>query len=122
MALSDQDKSDLRFFLGYSMRGDNPNNASKIYAHSFNPGLEDNLNHLTAAEEARVKTMLDDLREMEEEIKTARTTLNIQSAGTFKKNLSEIRDRIQLYNYTRNQLAKFLDTPILGGSVSDIMV
>jgi hypothetical protein len=112
MALSEEDKTDLRFFLGYAMVGDDPNSLTNAYPHQLDVTLEDHMRHLTSSEENKVKELLDELREMDAEIKAARATLNIDTAGAFKKNKAELRDRISLYNYTRKQLGTFLQVPL----------
>jgi hypothetical protein len=113
MALTDGEKSDLRFFLGYSMLGDRPNDISKVYPHAYNTFLESNINHMRPEEETRVRNMLNDLRDQEQEIKAARSTLNIDTAGSFKKNKAELRARIEMFNVTRLQLGQFLQVVVL---------
>lgn len=114
MALTEQEKTDIRFYLGYGMRGDDPKSASDIYSHDFNPSLEDNMLHLTESEEKRVRALLDEIREIDEELTLARSLLNIKVAGEFARNQSHIRDLIQVQNRYKKQLAAWFKTEVKG--------
>jgi hypothetical protein len=121
MALSETDKSDIRFYLGYSFRGSDPSGLS-LYVHSNFLHLEDRLGKLTEPEERRVKNILEELRDMEAELSASRSAIRIDTAGEFKKNKNELSERIAMYNRQRRILAQWLGAKLHSSRIGSFRV
>lgn len=116
MPLTSAQCTDVRRYMGYSVSG---NTATQPYRElvysdvSFaSLSLDTRLANLTTDEEAVViNTYLIPLNTREQEIQGAASNLDTDTAAVWKHNSSEVSDRINLFNYLRRALCKFLGFP-----------
>jgi hypothetical protein len=73
--------------------------------------LEYRMNHGSPEEEEVVVTKLATLASLEADVPTASGNLDTASAGPWVHNKNEIRDRLALYQYHRNELCNFFGVP-----------
>lgn len=123
MALTAQQLVDVRRYCGYSVTGDSTSAPFRELAYSnvsyMGVSLDYRLQHLSAEEESVViNNYLIPLALREQEIQGAAANLDTEQAAVWKRNASEVADRIGLFNYLRRQLCAFLGFapgPQLGG-------
>jgi len=116
MALTPQQLVDCRRYMGYSVSGDSTSQPYRelVYSNVSYMGLslDYRLQHLTTAEEFVVtNTYLQNLNAREQEIQGAAANLDTEQAAVWKRNGSEVADRINLFNYLRRELCTFLGFP-----------
>src|SRR4051794_2475771 len=116
MTLSAQQLVDCRRFMGYSVTGDSASNPFRELAYSnvsyMGLSLDYRLQHLSAEEEGVViNTYLTPLALREQEIQGAASNLDTAEAAVWKRNQSEVSDRIGLFNWLRRDLCTFLGFP-----------
>lgn len=104
---------DIRRFMGYSVSGDSASFPYRELVYSdvsyMGLSLDYRLSHLSAEEESVViNTYLTPLAQREKEIQGAACNLDTDQAGIWKRNSSEVSDRINLFNYLRRDLCRFL--------------
>jgi len=106
----------VRRFMGYSVSGDSTAYPYRELVYSnvsyMGVSLDYRLQHLSTDEESVViNTYLTPLALREQEIQGAADNLDTAEAAVWKRNASEVNDRIQLYNYLRRELCTFLGFP-----------
>lgn len=107
---------DCRRFMGYSVSGDSASFPFRELCYSsvsyMGLSLDYRLQHLSLEEESVVTaTYLTPLALREQEIQGAASNLDTAEAAVWKRNASEVNDRIQLFNYLRRELCTFLGFP-----------
>lgn len=105
---SDQDKADIRRYLGYSPVGTGTTIFPEQWVFPSYLALEARLNNLLAAEAQNVMTYLGQLRTMEAAIPGTSDNLDTASASVWIHNPSELRDRMNLYRTWRIELCNML--------------
>lgn len=123
MALTPQQIVDCRRYMGYSVSGDSQSYPLRELAYSsvsyMGLSLDYRLQHLTAEEESVViNTYLTPLAQREQEIQGAAANLDTDQAAVWKRNASEVNDRIALFTWLRRELCHFLGFrpgPLLAG-------
>lgn len=130
MALTDAQKADIRYYMGYSVAGDDTIRGSREAAYSntrmfSSVSLDEEvqglglLSRLTVAQESRLTTFfLPNLAKREAEIQTAAANLDTDVAAVWTRNRSEISDRTSLFTALRMDLCRFLGFPPGSGLVS----
>lgn len=116
MALTSAQQVDVRRYCGYSVSG---NTAYQPYREPVysdvtlaSLSLDTRLANLTSDEEnILTSNYLPNLNSREQDIQTAASNLDTDTAAVWKRNQSEISDRINLFNYTRRELCRFLGFP-----------
>ena len=117
MALNDQQKADVRRFMGYPAIADTPVDDVRDFAYAFvTPGvyttLFHRLNNLSSSEEGvLVNTYLTPLYDLELAITTASDNLDTDQAAVWTRNKTEIGDRMSLFDNWRVRLCSFLGFP-----------
>ena len=109
--LTDAEKSDIRFFCGYSLYG---NSASGFMGYRFFEAqgfLEYRMTNASPNECASIRQQLTEIQSLRTAIFGASSSLIVDSAGVFKRNANEIRERKGLYDDWRIQLCKNLGVP-----------
>lgn len=113
--LSNQQIVDCRRYMGYSVTGDPESTPYRelVYSNVSYMGLslDYRLTHLDAHEAAIVCKFLDKLSSLEEEIYGASDNLDTEEAAVWKRNKSEVSDRINHYTWHRRELCTFLGFP-----------
>ena len=102
---------DIRRFCGYPAYGDGNVVQPAPWMMKFYLVLEYKLNHMAAAEGGVVVNYLSSLNTLESAIPAASATLNVDSAGPFKRNAYELRDRDRVFDSWRRRLCGFLGVP-----------
>lgn len=115
MALTDQERVDIRRFCGYPMYGGVPS-GFQSYRFFQNYGtLEYRMTNLSATEEATLRTIYltgpNNLYTLEQAITSASDNLDTDVAAVWTHNKAEVRDRMRLYNMWRGELCNFLGVP-----------
>lgn len=116
MALTAQQIVDTRRFCGYSVSGDSTSTQYRELAYSdvalSSLSLDYRLAHLSAEEEGvLVNTYLTQLAAREQEIQGAAANLDTDQAAVWMRNVNEVSDRIELFNWLRRDLCRFLGFP-----------
>jgi hypothetical protein len=115
MTLSSAQQVDCRRYMGYSLSGNTQYSQYREPVYSdvtlASLSLDTRLANLTSDEETVVTTYLTNLNGREADIQTAAGNLDTDQAAVWKRNASEISDRINLFNYTRRELCRFLGFP-----------
>jgi hypothetical protein len=116
MTLSAQQLVDVRRFMGYSVSGNSTSNPFRelVYSNVSYMGLslDYRLANLSAEEEGVVvTTYLTPLGLREQEIQGSADNLDTDQAAVWKRNASEVSDRINLFNWLRRDLCTFLGFP-----------
>lgn len=112
MALSDQQRIDIRRFCGYYVFGNSvmPNAGYRFFqAYGM---LEYRLTNMTDSE---VQTLIDryltPLYKLETDIPSAADNLDTDKAAVWERNRKEVEDRIKLFDYQRHYLCTFMGIP-----------
>lgn len=114
MALSDAQKADVRRYAGYPSLGDTVADDSRDFAYSFvSPGVWNTLFHrlntMRPEEEAvLVNVYLTNLTTLEAAIPAAGENLDTDQAAVWKRNKSEVDERVALFNRWRRQMCNFI--------------
>jgi hypothetical protein len=116
MALTSAQLVDVRRYCGYSVSGDTESHPYRelVYSNVSYMGLslDYRLAHLAAEEESVITTTyLPNLKTREREIQGASANLDTEQAAVWKRNRSEVSDRINLFNWLRRDLCTFLGIP-----------
>lgn len=108
---TDAERTDIRRFCGYPAYGALPaGNMGWRFFQAYG-ALEYRISNLSVAEEAVVRTQLGNLGILEQAIAGAGVNLDTSAAAVWTHNPHEVRDRAQLYAYSRRQLCGFLGVP-----------
>lgn len=123
MTLTAQQLVDVRYYCGYSVRGDLEYAPFRELAYSNvsymgisldgdSLGVGGRLAHLTPEEESRITGyFLTNLALREAELESATATLNVGSAGPFTRNPNEMPERERRFRSLRIALCRFLGFP-----------
>lgn len=115
MALTDQERVDIRRFCGYPMYGGVPS-GFQSYRFFQNYGtLEYRMTNLSATEETTLRSIYltgpNNLYTLEQAVTSASDNLDTDVAAVWTHNKNEVRDRMRLYNLRRRDLCGFLGIP-----------
>ena len=108
---TDQQKTDIRRFCGYSAYGASPagNMAWRFYtAYGL---LEYRMINLSSAEMTVVVGYLATLSQLESAVPAASDNLDSDAAANWRHNPGEIADRLHLLDEWRRRLCSFLGVP-----------
>jgi hypothetical protein len=105
---SDQDKADIRRFLGYPPQGTGAVIFPEQWVFPSYLALEARLNNLLAAEAQTVMTYLGQLRTIEAAIPSVGDNADTLKAAVWEWNPRELRDRMNLYRTWRLELCATL--------------
>ena len=99
--------------MGYSVSGDSASQPFRELSYSnvayMGLSLDYRLQHLSTEEEGVVvATYLTPLALREQEIQGAAGNLDTEQAAVWTRNVSEVTDRIRLFNWLRRDLCNFL--------------
>jgi hypothetical protein len=113
MALTSAQIVDTRRFMGYSLSGNTTAQPYRepVYSNSTigSISLDYRLANLSTDEEnVVINKYLTPLNARETEIQGASDNLDTEQAAVWKRNASEVGDRISLFNYLRRELCEFL--------------
>ena len=117
MALTEQQISDCRRWMGYSLSGDETTRPMRepVYTDATWFGSMDlyyRLQHLNTAEENTLTTFyLPNLAQREQDIQAAAANLDTDVAAVWVHNKSEVSDRRELFRQLRLDLCDFLGFP-----------
>ena len=121
MALTDQERIDIRRYCGYPVYGEDvPVTFFYIYTERYMV-LEQRLSYLSDDEETTLRAIyLVNIRKLESDLMLTTDNLDTDTAAVWKHNSNEGIDRMNLYNSWRIQLCSFLGIAPLfssGGNV-----
>lgn len=113
MALTAQQCTDVRRYMGYSVSGTPQTVAYRELVYSnvayASLSLDFRLANLSAEEESVITTyFLANLALREQEIQSASENLDTDQAAIWKHNKSEVQDRVDLFSRLRLELCAFL--------------
>lgn len=112
MALTDQDKVDVRRHAGYGAYGSGSGSLILFRYYAEFVTLEYRMNNFTDAELAVIQGQyLPYLNQLEQDIYNVRDNLDTKQAAVWHWNTNEMSDRLDLYNYQRKLLCAFLELP-----------
>lgn len=107
--LTDAEKVEIRRYLGFPVFGQQ---LTPGFGYRYNQEyliFEYRLNNLQSAEEDQIRDkFLPKLRQLEEDIYGVRENSDTSRAAVWYRNSSELRERVQNFNYWSKQLADFL--------------
>lgn len=101
-----------RRFMGYPALGGISSGEQSwrfFAAYGFN---EWRFQNMSPAELAQVRSYLSNCTSLEQAICGASDNLDTDQAAVWKRNRSEVADRVDLYNYWRQQLCAFFGAPV----------
>lgn len=111
MAYTDAQKVALRRYCGYPMLGGSAQPAFGYRFFQHYGTLEFRMSNGAPEEEAEVVAMLGNLAALETALRSASDNLDTASAGPWVHNRHETRDRMQLYQFHREELCNFFGVP-----------
>lgn len=115
MALTDQERVDIRRFCGYPMFGGTPSSFQSYRFFQAYGTLEYRMTNLSPAEETTLRTTYltgtNNLYQLEQGVTSASDNLDTDQAAVWTHNKDEVRDRMRLYNMWRRELCAFLGIP-----------
>ncbi len=111
MAYTESQRVAIRRYCGYPSFG-----GSAVPAHGYRffqhyGALEFRMTNGSPEEEAEVLVMLARLAMLEAAVPTASDNLDTASAGPWVHNRHEVRDRLRLYTFHREELCAFFGVP-----------
>jgi hypothetical protein len=111
---TDSEKTDIRRFCGYEAFG-TPASGFQSWRFFTEYGLlEYKMTNMSVAEQAQVRSKLNDLYLLETAIPAAADNLDTDKAAIWTHNKTEVAERKQLFNYWRKQLCEFIGVPPMG--------
>ncbi len=114
MALSDQQKADVRRFAGYPMLADTVADDSRDFAYGWvSPGvwntLEHRLNNIKPEEQTRLETVyLTNLLLLEQDVVDSRDNVDTKQAAVWHRNEREIAEKRDLFDDWRRRMCWFI--------------
>lgn len=115
MALTDQERVDVRRFCGYPMFGGVPSSFQSYRFFQAYGTLEYRMTNLSATEETTLRTTYltgpNNLYTLEQAVSASSANLDTDQAAVWTHNKNEMRDRMRLYNLWRKELCNFLGIP-----------
>ena len=109
--LTDQQKTDIRRFCGYSAYGASPAGNIGWRFYTAYGLLEYRMNNLSAAELTVVANYLTTLNQLEVVVPLASDNLDSDAASVWTHNRNEVGDRLNLLDEWRRRLCSFLGVP-----------
>ena len=108
---TDQQKTDIRRFCGYSAYGASPaGNLGWRFFAAYGL-LEYRMNNLSAAEASVALGYLGTLSQLESVVPGASDNLDTDAAASWTHNSGEVADRLHLFDEWRRRLCSFLGVP-----------
>lgn len=112
MALTTQERVDVRRHCGYPMYGGTPSSFQSYRFFQAYGTLEYRMSNMLAEEEGVVRTtFLANLTTLETAIPGTSANLDTDAAAVWTHNKNELRDREALYSNWRRKLCGFLGVP-----------
>ena len=111
MALTEEERTDIRRFCGYPPRGTAGDASLDWHAYSENGLLEYRMSHLSTAELVIVRRYLPTLISLEIAVPRASESLDTDQAAVWTRNRTEVQDRLRLFDTWRRRLCDFLGVP-----------
>ena len=116
MPFTEEEKTDIRRFVGYGVYGNTPEYPFGIRFLTFSGDLEFKMNHLKVEEEAIVRKYLVTLNKLEDDLPLVADNLDTDRAAVWYHNKNEMSDRNRLFTLYRQKLCNFLSVPFKGNS------
>lgn len=129
MALTAEQKTNVRRYAGYPMLADTVADDSRDFAYGWvSPGvwqtLEHRLENMTASEETvLIETYLANLSTLESAIPASGDDLDTAEAAVWKRNERQVEDRLKLFDEWRRRMCFFIGIapgPSLGNGGTSI--
>lgn len=111
MALTAQEKVNVRRYCGFPVFGGQPVQAFGHRFYQWYGTLEFRMNNLLAEEEAVARSYLATLADLETAVPAATANLDTDQAAVWVHNKQEVADRMALYATWRRELCKFFGVP-----------
>ena len=111
MALTEEERTDIRRFCGYPPRGTAGDASLDWRVYSENGLLEYRMSHLSTAELVVVRRYLPTLISLEIAVPRASESLDTDQAAVWTRNRTEVQDRLRLFDTWRRRLCDFLGVP-----------
>ena len=108
---TDQQKTDIRRFCGYSAYGAAPAGNIGWRFYTAYGLLEYRIDNLSVSENAVVSNYLTTLNQLETVVPSASDNLDSDSASVWTHNRNEVADRLRLLDEWRRRLCSFLGVP-----------
>ena len=108
---TDQQKTDIRRFCGYSAYGASPAGNIGWRFYTAYGLLEYRINNLSAAENVVVLSYLTTLNQLEAVVPLASDNLDSDAASVWTHNRNEVGDRLNLLDEWRRRLCSFFGVP-----------
>ena len=108
---TDQQKTDIRRFCGYSAYGSAPTGFSGWRFFTAYGELEYRMNNMSANEMAVAITYLTTLSQLEVAVVGASDNLDSDGAASWSHNRNEVADRLRLFDTWRRRLCAFIGVP-----------
>ena len=109
--LTDAEKPDVRRFMGYPAIGSDASGRSSWRFFTVYGQNEWRMNNLSPSELQRVRQYLGQLHPLEDAVLGASGNLDTDQAAVWKRNRTEIADRVGLFDLWRRRLCGFLGMP-----------
>ena len=109
--LTDQQKTDVRRFCGYSAYGASPAGNMGWRFYTAYGLLEYRMSNLSVSELAVVGSYLATLTQLEVSVPLASDNLDSDAAASWTHNRGEVGDRLRLLDEWRRRLCAFLGVP-----------
>ncbi len=110
MALSDKQKADVIFFLGW------PGKTLVVDSTSYSRITAQKLENLGAGIESQVENLLDKLKKNDERLESASDRLAAKRVGDIELNEDELMILRNERNRLRKLLSQLIDIPLMGSS------
>jgi len=111
MALTAQEKTDVRRYCGFPLFGGQPVQAFGHRFYQWYGTLEFRMNNMQDSEETVVRSYLTNLSALEAAVPTASANLDTDQAAVWTHNKREVADRMALYATWRIELCRFFGVP-----------
>lgn len=109
--LTEAERTDTRRYMGYPVYGSEREGNMGWRFYQASGSVEYRLNHLSAAEQAVLRTYLGTLSILEQAIPEAGAGLDTGSAAGWVRNPQEVAERERLFDGWRRRLCAFLGVP-----------
>lgn len=110
MALSDQNKADVIWYLGY------PGKVLEVGSTHYDPILVGRLNNLSAEIETQVTNLLERLEKLDIKFDKASGRFLVKKVGDIELNTDEFSLLTKAYKRWLRQLSSLLDIPMAAGT------
>jgi hypothetical protein len=116
MPFTEEEKTDIRRFCGYGVKGKVPEYPFGVRFFTFFGDLEYKLDRLLPDEEVIVRKYLVILIKLEDDLPLVADNLDTDRAAVWYHNKNELSDRNKLFTLYRKKLSSFLAIPFQGNS------